>query len=166
MGKRYTDGAVRSSSMLARLFLIVLLLILTSVLGLAQQDASGGQPIGRAANSAADNPRDIKAQGNSSLSEQHENSTGKLKSLTGVISDTTCGTHHRMLPGSSNAECTRYCYAKQAKYALVVGDKVYTLETTDKSALATLDRQAGAKVSVTGTEKDNTITVNSVTAAP
>jgi len=54
--------------------------------------------------------------------------------------------------------------SKGSKYALVVGDKVYTLETTDKSALATLDKQAGAKATVTGTEKENTIIVSSVKA--
>jgi hypothetical protein len=48
---------------------------------------------------------------------------------------------------------------------LVVGDKVYTLDTNDKDALATLDKQAGAKATVTGTDKDNIITVKSVTAA-
>ena len=42
---------------------------------------------------------------------------------------------------------------------------LHTLETTDKAALATLDKQAGAKATVTGTEKDNTITVSSVKAA-
>jgi hypothetical protein len=64
-----------------------------------------------------------------------------------------------------DASCTRECVAKGSKYALVVGDKVYTLETSDKTALATLDKQAGAKVTVTGTEKDNTIAVTSVTAS-
>ena len=48
---------------------------------------------------------------------------------------------------------------------LVVDDKVYILDTTDKAALDTLDKQAGAKATVTGTEKDNTITVSSVKAA-
>ena len=46
-----------------------------------------------------------------------------------------------------------------------MGDKVYILDTSDKAALATLDKQAGAKVTVTGTEKDNTIAVTGVTAA-
>ena len=82
------------------------------------------------------------------------------KSFTGTVSDAMCGAKH-MGPA---AECTRGCVNKGSKYALVVGDKVYTLETTDKAALATLDKQAGAKVTVTGTEKDNTITVNAVKA--
>ena len=63
------------------------------------------------------------------------------------------------------ATCTRGCVGKGSKYALVVDDKVYTLETSDKAALDTLDKQAGAKATVTGTEKDNTITVSSVKPA-
>ena len=85
------------------------------------------------------------------------------KSFTGTVSDAMCGAKHEM-PGAP-AECTRACVSKGSKYALVVGEKVYTLETSDKSALATLDKQAGEKATVTGTEKDNTITVSSVKAA-
>jgi hypothetical protein len=87
----------------------------------------------------------------------------KAQSFTGTVSDSMCGAKHGM-PGDP-AGCTRACVSKGSKYALVVGDKVYTLETSDKGALATLDKQAGAKVTVTGTEKDNTITVSEVKAA-
>lgn len=85
------------------------------------------------------------------------------KSFTGTVSDSMCGAKHAM-PGD-DAACTRACVGKGAKYALVVGDKVYTLETSNKAALATLDKQAGAKATVTGTEKDNTIMVSSVKPA-
>ena len=85
------------------------------------------------------------------------------KTFTGTVSDSMCGAKHAM-PGD-DAACTRACVSKGSKYALVVGDKVYTLETSDKAALATLDKQAGAKATVSGTEKDNTITVSSVKAA-
>ena len=85
------------------------------------------------------------------------------KTYTGTVSDSMCGAKHAM-PGD-DASCTRGCVSKGSKYALVVGDKVYTLETSDKAALATLDKQAGAKATVTGTEKDNVITVSSVAAA-
>src|SRR3954471_17147427 len=85
------------------------------------------------------------------------------KTFTGTVSDAMCGAKHEM-PGAA-AECTRACVSKGSKYALVVGDKVYTLETSDKAALATLDKQAGAKATVTGSEKDNTISVTSVKAA-
>jgi hypothetical protein len=84
-------------------------------------------------------------------------------SYTGTVSDSMCGAKHEM-PGDA-ASCTRACVSKGSKYALVVGDKVYTLDTSDKTALATLDKEAGAKVTVTGTEKDGTITVSAVKAA-
>ena len=85
------------------------------------------------------------------------------KTYTGTVSDSMCGAKHAM-PGD-DAGCTRACVSKGSKYALVVGDKVYTLDTTDKAALATLDKQAGANATVTGSEKDGTITVTSVKAA-
>ena len=85
----------------------------------------------------------------------------KGDSFTGTVSDAMCGAKHM----GAAAECTRGCVSKGSKYALVVGDKVYTLETSDKAALATLDKQAGAKVKVTGSAKDTTITVTSVEAA-
>jgi hypothetical protein len=91
-------------------------------------------------------------------------SAAKAKTFTGKVSDAMCGGKH--MESSNDAACTRACVSKGAKYALVVGDKVYTLDTSDKAALATLDKQAGANVTVTGTEKDNTITVTHVTAAP
>lgn len=90
-------------------------------------------------------------------------SYAKGKTYTGTVSDSMCGAKHAM-PGD-DASCTRACVSKGSKYALVVGDKVYTLETSDKAALAALDKNAGAKVTVTGTEKDNTIAVSSVKAA-
>ena len=83
------------------------------------------------------------------------------KTFTGTVSDAMCGAKHMR----EAANCTRGCVSKGSKYALVVGDKVYTLEATDKAALDTLDKQAGEKATVTGTEKDNTITVSSVKAA-
>jgi type 1 fimbria pilin len=86
----------------------------------------------------------------------------KTSTFTGKVSDSMCGAKHMM---GNDADCTRACVQKGSKYALVVGDKVYTLETSDKKALDTLDKQAGAKVTVTGTEKDNVITVSSVRAA-
>jgi hypothetical protein len=88
----------------------------------------------------------------------------KANTFTGKVSDAMCGAKH--MESSDDTGCTRACVSKGAKYALVVGDKVYTLDTSDKAALATLDKNAGAKVTVTGTEKDNTITVSRVTAAP
>jgi hypothetical protein len=62
------------------------------------------------------------------------------------------------------ADCTRACVAKGSKFALVVGEKIYILDTTDKTALATLDKQAGKNATVTGTLDGDTIEVSSVAA--
>jgi hypothetical protein len=83
------------------------------------------------------------------------------KTFTGEVSDAMCGAKHMGNP----AECTRACVKKGSAYALVVGDKVYTLKTDDKAALAELDKLAGAKASVTGTADGDTIAVESVSAA-
>ncbi len=84
------------------------------------------------------------------------------QTLSGVVSDSMCGAKH-MMEGSP-AECTRACVGKGSKYALVVGDKVYTLDTTDQKTLDQLNKLAGAKAKVTGTVNGDTVAVSSVTA--
>ncbi len=85
----------------------------------------------------------------------------KPQTFTGKVSDTMCGAKH-MMPGASDADCTRACVKQGSKYALVVGDSVYTLEGGDA---AMLDKLAGQKATVTGALKGKTITVASVAAA-
>jgi hypothetical protein len=85
------------------------------------------------------------------------------QSYTGQVSDAMCGASH-MMDGSA-ADCTRACVGKGSKYALVVGDKVYTLDSGDKAVLASLDKLAGAKAKVTGTATGDTIAVSAVAAA-
>src|ERR1700676_3298885 len=48
------------------------------------------------------------------------------KSIDGIISDTMCGKKH-MIPGKTDAECVQECVKSGSSYALVAGDKVYTL---------------------------------------
>jgi hypothetical protein len=86
----------------------------------------------------------------------------KAQTFTGVVSDAMCGAQH-MMDGSA-ADCTRACVSKGSKYALVVGDKVYTLDTSDKAALAELDKLAGGQAKVSGTANGDTIAVKSVAA--
>jgi hypothetical protein len=88
---------------------------------------------------------------------------GKSQTLTGVVSDTMCGAKHDDMPGKP-AECARACVKHGAGYALVVGDKVYTLETADQAALGKLNDLAGGKAKVTGDVDGTTITVKSVAA--
>jgi hypothetical protein len=85
------------------------------------------------------------------------------QSYTGQVSDAMCGASH-MMEGSA-ADCTRACLGKGSKYALIVGSKVYTLESGDKAVLAALDKLAGANAKITGSAKDDTITVSAVSAA-
>ena len=85
------------------------------------------------------------------------------QTFTGEVSDAMCGAKHGM--AGSKAACTRGCVKKGSSYALVVGDKVYTLKSDDKAALAELDKLAGEQAKVTGTADGDTITVSQVAAA-
>jgi len=73
-----------------------------------------------------------------------------------------CGKKH--MEGAP-ADCTRTCVAHGSKYALVVGEKIYTLETSDKAVLAVLDQQAGKNATVTGTVNGTSIEVSTAVAA-
>jgi hypothetical protein len=87
----------------------------------------------------------------------------KPQSFTGKVSDAMCGANH-MMSGDA-AACVRACVNKGSKYALVVGDKVYALDTSDKTALGELDKLADHQAKVTGQASGDTITVSSVAAA-
>ena len=89
---------------------------------------------------------------------------GNAQTFTGKVSDAMCGAKH-MEAGIAPADCVRVCVQKGAKYALVAGDKVYTLDTSDKAALDELNKLAWEQAKVTGTVNGDTISVKSVTAA-
>jgi len=86
--------------------------------------------------------------------------SGDQKTLTGVVSDVMCGQTH-MMKDKPAAECLRYCVRQGTKYALVAGKTVYTLEGHE----AELDKYASQKVTVKGTMKGETMTVESVLPA-
>jgi hypothetical protein len=86
------------------------------------------------------------------------------QTLTGEVGDAMCGVKHMEGEGTP-AQCTRTCVAHGSKYALVVGDKIYVLNTTDKEALAVLDQQAGKKATVTGNVDGTNVEVSKVVAA-
>ena len=87
----------------------------------------------------------------------------KAESFTGEVGDVMCGAKHEM--GGSKADCTQECVKQGSKYALIVGDKVYTLETKDQTALDQLNKLSGLQAKVTGTADKDTIQVSSVAAA-
>ena len=86
----------------------------------------------------------------------------KAETLTGEVSDSMCGAKHA---SADKAACTRACVKKGSNYALVVGDKVYTLESSDEATKDKLDKLAGEKAKVTGTATGDTIQVSKVVAA-
>ena len=71
------------------------------------------------------------------------------QTFIGTVGDAMCGAKH-VMPGD-DASCTKGCTSKGSKYALLVGDKVYVLDIADKSLLDTLEKRAGARVTITGT---------------
>jgi hypothetical protein len=75
------------------------------------------------------------------------------RTLVGVVSDAMCGANHMM---ADDAQCVHACVAQQgSKYALVVGQKMYTLQGHRDD----LDKLADKKVSVTGTVSGDVIDV-------
>ena len=88
----------------------------------------------------------------------------KPQTFTGKVSDAMCGVNHNMMPGDA-ATCIRSCIQKGSRYALIVGDKVYALDTSDKTALGELDKLADHQAKVTGQASGGTIAVSSVAAA-
>jgi hypothetical protein len=83
--------------------------------------------------------------------------------FTGRVTDAMCGANHKML--GEGADCVRGCIRRGSRYALVVGYKIYTLDTNDKSALDKLDKLADHQAKVTGQSKGDIITVTSVAEA-
>jgi len=80
--------------------------------------------------------------------------------VTGIVSDAMCGATH-MMKDKPAAECLRYCVKQGTKFALLAGKSVYTLEGHE----AELDKYAAHKVTVKGTLKGETLTVDSVVPA-
>lgn len=82
------------------------------------------------------------------------------QSFTGVVTDSMCGVTH-MAKDKTPAECTRMCVKDGMKYALAADKKLYTLEGHE----AELSKLAGQKVTVKGTLKGDTLSVQEVAAS-
>ena len=80
--------------------------------------------------------------------------------ISGMITDSKCAAKHAKNSSKSSAECTKACVRGGAKYTLVDGDKVYTLEGKEDQ----LDRVAGERATVEGTVDGTVIKVASVSS--
>lgn len=81
------------------------------------------------------------------------------KGWTGVVSDEHCGAKHATA-GDEAAGCVEKCASGGAKYVLVSGGKVYSVEPQDK-----FKGMGGKSVKVMGSKKGTAITATSVEAA-
>lgn len=84
------------------------------------------------------------------------------QTLTGKVTDTMCGAKHK--EGIPPADCVRACVKHGAHYALLVGDKVYTLDTENQAENSELSKLAWENARVTGTVNGDTVAVTSVKA--
>lgn len=88
--------------------------------------------------------------------------SAKETTLTGKVGDAMCGAKHMM--ADNEAMCTGECVKKGSDYALIVGDKVYTLKASD-ALEADLAKLAGKSATIKGDENGGTVQVASVVAA-
>jgi len=84
--------------------------------------------------------------------------SGKAQAFSGVLTDAHCGARHPSKSHLSAGDCTKMCLKQGSPWALVDGEKSYTLNGESPA----LDRLAGERVTVSGTLDGNTIQVQSV----
>lgn len=56
----------------------------------------------------------------------------EASTIDGIVSDSKCGRSHKW-SGKTDVQCVRDCLKGKNTYALVVGDKVYTLAGQEKT---------------------------------
>jgi len=86
---------------------------------------------------------------------------GEASTIDGVISDTKCGKSHKW-SGKTDAQCVQDCLKGKESYALVVGDRVYTLAGQPR----TIAPFACQYVQIKGTVKALMLTVISIHEMP
>ena len=85
-------------------------------------------------------------------------STIRVQTFEGVLTDTQCGAKQSAAMGKSPADCTRACVHGGEQFALVDGDVLYVIEGDP----LVLKGAAGQRVRVSGTLNGKKISVASV----
>jgi hypothetical protein len=92
--------------------------------------------------------------------------TAREQTWTGKISDSKCNGEHPAGEHEgkkmTDADCTRVCIKKGAKYVFVSDGKVYQLANQSSKTIAS---HAGQEVQLTGEMKGDTISATKITAA-
>jgi len=86
--------------------------------------------------------------------------TAGPRTFRGMVTDSSCMGRHVRYPGKSPAECAKMCARGGSSYALVDGDRRYTLSGSDLA----LDKIAGQRAAVVGTLEGTIIRVSSAGA--
>jgi hypothetical protein len=86
------------------------------------------------------------------------------QTMTGTISDSMCGRSHKAMTEHgtakmTDADCTKACVAKGAKYVFVSGSKIYEIDNQDFAGLA---EQAGQTVKLTGSVSGDKVHVSAI----
>ncbi len=79
--------------------------------------------------------------------------------LEGTVADAKCGAKHMM---KDAAACTKACIDKGSDYALVVGEKVYTLKASTDQEKTELAKLAGKMAKITGDVTGDNVMVKTV----
>lgn len=120
--QRQLGGIVKKNRLSFSLIAFCTVTVLAAALGLsalfaatAAAFAGGGNPV-----LSADDPV------NPETTEAVNTPGGKT--YVGMITDDHCGARHEMKSGLDPSECARMCVRNGSKYALVDGDRRYTLD--------------------------------------
>jgi hypothetical protein len=143
------------------LFFSLLAISAAVAAGTAIAFSQAGTPISQSPGAPA-TPAENAPPGTVKTGSKEKPPAAKARAWTGLVTDSTCGAKHTMIPGATDAECTRGCVAKGAKYALEVGRTLYTLDGGPQDKLNQL---AGSRAKVTGNLNGDTIQVVSVIGA-
>jgi hypothetical protein len=103
----------------------------------------------------------LPAAEHSQASESPQIAPAQSQEFEGMVTCSQCGAKHSAALGRNASDCTRRCVRSGASFALIDGEKIYTLD----GDLMTIKKFAGERARLVGSLHGNTIQVASVTAA-
>lgn len=96
----------------------------------------------------------------SDSAQRAQSPTVQPETYEGMLTDTRCGAQHSSAVGMSASSCVRVCVHSGEHFALVDGEKMYSLEGQE----AALKRLAGERVKIVGALNGSILSVTSVSA--